>query len=98
MLENIGGGEILVILLIVFIFWGPTKLPEIGKHIGKGIAEFRRTMRDMQDNLDITPEIKDIRNNLDISKKFEDIKSDFKKDIMKDINPTNKETNESNIQ
>jgi TatA/E family protein of Tat protein translocase len=91
MLENIGGSEILVILLIIFIFWGPAKLPEIGKYIGKGVAEFRRTMRDVQDNLDITPEIKDLRNNLDISKKFEDIKSDFTNNI-KDINSKDKET------
>ena len=102
MLENIGGGEIFVILLIIFIFWGPAKLPEIGKYIGKGVAEFRKTMSDIQNNLDITPEIKDLRNNLDISKKFEDIKSDFTKDITKninkDINSKNKETNESNIQ
>lgn len=98
MLGNIGSSEILVILLIIFIFWGPTKLPEIGKYVGKGIAEFRRTMREVQDNLDITPEIKDLRNNFDISKKFEDIKSDFTKDIMKDNNSEDKKTNESNVQ
>ena len=114
MLENIGGSEILVILLIIFIFWGPTKLPEIGKYVGKGVAEFRRTMRDIQDNLDITPEVKDfrknlditseireLRNNIDISKKFEDIKSDFTKNITKDINSEDKEkkeTDEPNIQ
>jgi len=98
MLGNIGSGEILVILLIIFIFWGPTKLPEIGKYIGKGVAEFRRTMREVQDNLDITPEIKDLRNNIDISKKFEDIKSDFTKNIMKDNNSEDKKTNESNVQ
>ena len=37
MFDNIGGSELLVILFVVFIFFGPKKLPELGKSIGKGI-------------------------------------------------------------
>lgn len=63
MFENIGGSEILVILFIVFIFFGPKKLPELGKNIGKGIREFRNAMSSVQKDIenstkDVTDEIK----------------------------------------
>ncbi len=39
---NLGFPEMLVILVIVLVVFGPGKLPEIGKSLGKGIAEFRK--------------------------------------------------------
>lgn len=55
MFENLGFGEILFVAIIALIFFGPKKLPEIGKGIGKGLSEFKRAMRDVQEN--ITSEI-----------------------------------------
>jgi sec-independent protein translocase protein TatA len=52
MFENIGGTELLVVLFVVFIFFGPKKLPEIGKSLGKGISEFKRAMRGIQDDIE----------------------------------------------
>ncbi len=52
MFENIGGTELLVVMIVVFIFFGPKKLPEIGKSLGKGIGEFRRAMRGIQDDIE----------------------------------------------
>ncbi len=52
MFENIGGTELIVILFVVFIFFGPKKLPEIGKGLGKGISEFKRAMRGIQDDIE----------------------------------------------
>jgi sec-independent protein translocase protein TatA len=52
MFENIGGGELLVVLFVVFIFFGPKKLPEIGKSMGKAIKEFKGAMRGMQDDIE----------------------------------------------
>jgi TatA/E family protein of Tat protein translocase len=91
MLENIGGGELIIILIVVFLFWGPTKLPEIGKYIGKGVFEFRRAMREVQDNLDIPNEIRDIRSNIDISQKIEDIKTNITNEIIKENNSQSKQ-------
>lgn len=51
MFENIGGTELLVIVFIMFIFFGPKKLPEMGKNIGKGIREFRKAMSGIQEDL-----------------------------------------------
>ncbi len=44
---NLGFPEMLVILVIALIFFGPGKLPEIGKSLGKGIAEFKKASRDL---------------------------------------------------
>lgn len=59
MFENIGGGELLLILLVVFIFFGPKKLPTLGKNLGKGIREFRNAMRGLQDDLEKSTKIDD---------------------------------------
>jgi sec-independent protein translocase protein TatA len=52
MLENIGSSELLVVLVVVFIFFGPKKLPEIGKSIGKAMKEFKGAMKGMQDDIE----------------------------------------------
>jgi sec-independent protein translocase protein TatA len=52
MLENIGGSEILVILLVAFIFFGPKKMPELGRNLGKGIREFKNAMRGVQEDIE----------------------------------------------
>ena len=59
MFENIGGGELLLILFVVFIFFGPKKLPELGKTLGKGIREFRSAMRGIQEDIESTTKIND---------------------------------------
>jgi len=42
---------LMLIMLVVVIFFGPKKIPEIAKGLGKGIAEFKRAMRDVQSEL-----------------------------------------------
>jgi sec-independent protein translocase protein TatA len=36
----------------VFLFFGPKKLPELGKSLGKGIREFKSAMRGMQSDIE----------------------------------------------
>lgn len=50
--ENIGGSELLVIVLVMFLFFGPKKLPEAGKNIGRAVREFKNAMRGLKDDLD----------------------------------------------
>ena len=61
MLENIGGTELLVVLLVIFIFFGPKKLPEIGKSLGRGMAEFRSAMRGIQSDIENATKIDDLK-------------------------------------
>lgn len=51
MFENIGFGELLLIVFVIMIFFGPKKIPDFAKSLGKGIAEFRKAMRDVQTEL-----------------------------------------------
>jgi sec-independent protein translocase protein TatA len=45
---NLGSPEILLILLVVLLLFGGKRLPELARNIGKGLAEFRRAMQDVQ--------------------------------------------------
>jgi sec-independent protein translocase protein TatA len=38
---NIGPMEIMIVLVIALVVFGPKRLPELGKSVGKGIREFR---------------------------------------------------------
>jgi sec-independent protein translocase protein TatA len=51
---GLGIGELLVILVIVLIIFGAGKLPEIGEGLGRGIRNFRKTVKE-PDEIDITP-------------------------------------------
>lgn len=39
--------HILVILLVLVLFFGPQKLPEMGRSLGEGIKEFKKAMREV---------------------------------------------------
>ena len=58
MFGNLGGGEILLILVFILIFFGPKKIPEIAQGLGKGLREFRKAAREIQD--DIEKDVKQI--------------------------------------
>ncbi|HEY9165970.1 MAG TPA: twin-arginine translocase TatA/TatE family subunit [Candidatus Kryptonia bacterium] len=51
MFENIGFGELLLIIIVLIVFFGPKKIPDIAQSIGKGIREFKRAMKDVQDEV-----------------------------------------------
>jgi sec-independent protein translocase protein TatA len=57
MFDNIGGTELLVILLVVFIFFGPKKMPELGKNLGRGIREFKDAMRGLRKDIENSTKI-----------------------------------------
>jgi sec-independent protein translocase protein TatA len=43
-MPNIGPMEIAIVLIIALIVFGPKRLPELGKSLGKGIQEFKGTI------------------------------------------------------
>jgi sec-independent protein translocase protein TatA len=45
---NVGPTELMVILVLALIVFGPKKLPEMGKTIGKGLKEFRKAQADIK--------------------------------------------------
>jgi Tat protein translocase TatB subunit len=48
---NVGGGEILVILLAALLFLGPQKLPDAARQLGKALGEFRKMTAGFQREL-----------------------------------------------
>ena len=48
---NLGFTEILLIGVALLIFFGPSKLPELGKALGKGIQEFKKASRELTDSV-----------------------------------------------
>jgi len=41
--------EIIIVLVVVLIIWGPGKLPDMGAALGRGIREFRKASSEAQD-------------------------------------------------
>jgi len=58
---GLGLSEILVILVLILLVVGPTKLPEIARGLGKGMREIRRATRDLES----VPEIRELRRAVD---------------------------------
>ena len=46
---NLGVPELIIILVVVLVIFGPGKLPSIGSSLGKGIREFKRSLSDTND-------------------------------------------------
>jgi sec-independent protein translocase protein TatA len=52
MFGSIGGPELVVIFVVALLVFGPRKLPEIGKMLGKGQGEFRRAANELRSSLE----------------------------------------------
>ncbi|MCL4511230.1 MAG: twin-arginine translocase TatA/TatE family subunit [Bacteroidetes bacterium] len=52
MFEGIGLPEIILILVILVIFFGAKRIPELAQGIGKGIREFRKSVKEIQEDPD----------------------------------------------
>ena len=48
---NLGLTEILLIGVVLLLFFGPSRLPELGKALGKGIQEFKKASREITDSV-----------------------------------------------
>ena len=49
---NIGMPELIIILVIALIIFGPRKLPELGRSLGKSIGEFKKASNELRNTLD----------------------------------------------
>lgn len=52
MLSNIGVPELIIILVIALVVFGPSKLPEIGKSFGSSLKEFKNATKDIMSDDD----------------------------------------------
>ena len=52
MFGSIGMPELVIILMIALIIFGPRKLPELGRSLGKSLGEFKRASNELRNTLD----------------------------------------------
>jgi sec-independent protein translocase protein TatA len=75
---NISGGEIFIIVLVIFIIFGPDKIPEIARWVGKGMNEVKKATNEIKEEIEKeTDDITNITKQLkkDIEKETGDLKN-----------------------
>lgn len=58
---GLGWPELTLILIVALLLFGPSKLPEIGRSIGKGITEFKKATRELQKEITLNIEDDNIK-------------------------------------
>ena len=49
---NLGFPEVIVILVVILLVFGPNRLPELSRAVGRGMSEFRKAMRDLESTIE----------------------------------------------
>jgi sec-independent protein translocase protein TatA len=82
---NISGGEIVVVLLLVIMFFGANRLPEIARGLGKGIRQVRNATDEIKQEISKTDEgdsLRKFKEKIEAEKKeLEDISGSVKRKI-----------------
>jgi TatA/E family protein of Tat protein translocase len=50
---GVGHWEIVIILLVILLVFGAKRIPDMAQGLGRGIREFRKAMREVQDEIDV---------------------------------------------
>jgi len=79
---QLGFSEMLVVFIVALLVFGPKKLPELGKSLGRGIREFKKATEELKSSWedqvkDISAPLNDVKK--DIHNMGQDMKSDFYK-------------------
>ena len=68
MFGSIGMPELIIIFVIALIIFGPRKLPELGRSLGKSIAEFKKASNELKSTLEEEIRLEEQRSTLEASK------------------------------
>ena len=63
---SLGPWEIVLVVLVIIILFGGKKIPELARGLGKGLREFRKTTKDLKDEVNSAAE--DVKSAVDESK------------------------------
>ena len=76
---DLGMQELIVIFLVAFLVFGPKRLPELGRTIGKAIRELRTALTNVKETIESS--------DLDISKELKDARAGIQETIRKAVEP-----------
>ncbi len=80
---DVGGGELILIVLAIIVLFGPKKIPEIAQMFGKGMQQFRKAQQELKDQISIVQtevnrEINNVNSEFKSVEKSADLNSDIK--------------------
>lgn len=82
---NLGGGEIIIIMLFVLLFFGADKIPELARGLGRGMREFKDAANEIQ--REIENGTRDIKRQVALDQDYDEVVEKVKKEVD-DNNPT----------
>ena len=57
--QNLGSTEIIIIALVILLLFGGKKIPELMRGLGKGVSQFKKGMKDIEEEINAEPEKKE---------------------------------------
>ncbi len=67
---DVGGGELILIVLAIIVLFGPKKIPEIAQMFGKGMQQFRKAQQELKDQISIVQ--------TEVNRNINEINTEFK--------------------
>ena len=58
-LGSLGSQEIIIIALVILLLFGGKKIPELMRGLGKGVSQFKKGMKDIEEEINAEPEKKE---------------------------------------
>jgi TatA/E family protein of Tat protein translocase len=91
---GLGAGEILIILVIAFLLFGPKQLPEVGRQVGKAVKGFKETAEDLRKSVE--PELHMIQQEVKmVEQDFQASMKEAEEEINAATTPTEKQAGSS---
>lgn len=79
LLFNIGGAELFFIVLVIIMFFGSKKIPELARGLGKGMRELKNATSEIQQEIkDSTKDLDKIKNSVNVEHQVKELISDSK--------------------
>lgn len=89
---GIGWTELMVIMVIALVVIGPSKLPDLAKALGKGLAEFKKASQEIKDSFNLDEEISTIKSEtIDTINDFKDSLENEDDDNDENLEPSDEE-------
>jgi sec-independent protein translocase protein TatA len=83
---NLGGGEIIIIMLFVLMFFGADKIPELARGLGRGMREFKDAANEIQ--REIENGSRDVKKQISLDQDYDEVVEKVKKEVADNVTET----------